>query len=122
MALVCADFMTFYKRSEIGAVGWVLPVLSIHAFIPTHSLRVPRSMCAPRHRPASSRVALVALYAARDLMLGEELFVHYGEDMGRDYEVGEPAPDLFKYDIPARELPCNWSPPLGALRDGYRSD
>lgn len=116
MALVCADFMTFYKRSEIGAVGWVLPVLSIHAFIPTHSLRVPR------HRPASSRVALVALYAARDLMLGEELFVHYGEDMGRDYEVGEPAPDLFKYDIPARELPCNWSPPLGALRDGYRSD
>lgn len=87
MALVCADFMTFYKRSEIGAVGWVLPVLSIHAFIPTHSLRVPRSMCAPRHRPASSRVALVALYTARDLMPGEELFVHYGEDIVRRADI-----------------------------------
>lgn len=58
-------------------------------------------MCAPRHRPTSSRVALVALYAARDLVPGEELFVHYGEDMGRNYEVGEPAPDLLKYEIPA---------------------
>ena len=41
-------------------------------------------------------VALVAVYAARDLEPGEELFVHCGPEKGRDHEIGEPAPPLYK--------------------------
>ena len=44
--------------------------------------------------PKSARIVLVAAYAARDLKRGEELFAHYGDEKARDYEVGEPAPEL----------------------------
>ena len=50
----------------------------------------------------------MAVYAARDLVPGEELFAHYGDDIGRDYAVGDPAPELFKYEVPTDELPYNW--------------
>ena len=65
----------------------MLPVPSTHDFTCFHraltpSLRVPCSMCAPRHRPASSRVALVALYAARDLMPGDLTNVMHPKEVG----------------------------------------
>jgi hypothetical protein len=66
----------------------------------------------------SASIALVALYAARDLAPGEELFAHYGDDKNRSYEVGAPA-ELFKYEIPATEYPVHWTL-HGAAADGWR--
>ena len=84
-------FMTFHSAGEIGAPY-----------------------------PKSKRVECVALYSARDLAPGEELFVHYGDAKHRHYDVGEPPEkELFKYKINPAELPGRWL--LGdALDDGYR--
>ena len=68
--------------------------------------------------PKSAGVALVALYAARDLVSGEELFAHYGGSKHRSYEVGHPA-TLYQYQIQESEYPTNWN--LGtANADGWR--
>ena len=48
--------------------------------------------------PSSRSVSLVAVYTARELEPGEELFVHYGAGKARDYEVGSKCPELFKYE------------------------
>ena len=66
-------------------------------------------------------IECVALYAARDLQSGEELFVHYGDSKTRSYDVGTSAPPVFKKDIPDNETPGNWLPPgMPALADGWR--
>ena len=118
--------MSFYARGEIGAAGCGLAsaVLEIRAHSPSLPSALTSSLdSCSNHRPKKGRVALVAVYAARDLVPGEELFVHYGDDIGRGYAVGDPAPAVFKYEITAEELPYNWLPPCSnALRDGYRSD
>ena len=79
--LLLTDFIHFCKAGQIGASG-----------------------------PKDRRVACVALYSARGLKPNEELFVHYGDAMARDYDVGNPAPELFKYEIDESELPAHWLP------------
>ena len=73
-------------------------------------------------RPKGKRVSAVAVYAARDLRPGEELFVHYGSSKARDYNVGEPASDpVYKYEIKPEEYPCAWlQPGCFAPMDGWR--
>jgi len=68
--------------------------------------------------PGGRPIASVAVYAARDLLPGEELFVHYGDGKARDYDVGEPAARLLKKEIAADELPCAWLP--GSTRGRHR--
>ena len=68
--------------------------------------------------PASHGVALVALYAARDLDPGEEILVHYGPDKHRDYPVGIPA-KICKYEIPKSEYPSQFVHG-NAVADGWR--
>ena len=68
------------------------------------------------------RVASIALYAARELLSYEELFVHYGDGKKRNYEVGKAA-KLLKKDIPEEELPCRWvysAPAHGPPPDAFR--
>lgn len=84
-------FMAFYKPSDIGII----------------------------RQPGS--IAFVALYAARDLAAGEELFVHYGNDKNRDYPVGLPAPNLNKADIPPTEYPHHWLAGLPPHADAWRN-
>ena len=36
-------------------------------------------------------VTQICYHAARDILPGEEIFVHYGDAYNRDYEVGQPA-------------------------------
>ena len=62
----------------------------------------------------------VALYTARDVLPGEELFVHYGDDKNRDYETGEKAPALYKYEIDQEELPANFVAGRVPMADGFR--
>ena len=118
--------MSFYARGEIGAAGCGLAsaVLEIRAHSPSLPSALTSSLdSCSNHRAKKGRIALVAVYAARDLVPGEELFAHYGDDIGRDYAVGDPAPELFKYELPTDELPYNWLlPGAKALRDGYRSE
>ena len=71
----------------------------------------------------SRAVALVALYATRDLEPGEELFVHYGEDKRRSYCVGLPGRRLNKHEITRSEYPDKWLlTAMHANSDGWRAD
>ena len=69
--------------------------------------------------PSSRSIALVALYAARDLAPGEELFAHYGNSKNRSYDVGNPAV-LYQYEIPPTEYPAQWTLGNIAAADGWR--
>ena len=63
----------------------------------------------------------MALYTARDVLPGEELFVHYGDDKVRGYKTGEPAPKLHKHEIEQGELPRNFLAIQGKpMADGFR--
>ena len=67
----------------------------------------------------SKSVSCVAAYTACAVAAGSELFVHYGDAKKRDYQVGFPAPTLFKKDIEHREYPCKYT--LGfAPHEGWR--
>jgi len=68
----------------------------------------------------SRAVSLVAVYTTREIEPGEELFVYYGAAKARDYDVGSPGPELFKYEIPRQEYPHAWRGGMEAAADGWR--
>jgi hypothetical protein len=66
-------------------------------------------------------VALVAIYTATKVLPNAELFVHYGDQKKRSYEVGDPAPLLPKRDILESELPRCWIDDAEQMTDAFRS-
>jgi len=53
----------------------------------------------------SKSISCVAAYTACAVAAGKELFVHYGDEKNRDYDVGFSAPVLYKKDIKDCEYP-----------------
>ena len=80
-----------------------------------------RAVCVLAVVRRRQRVVCVALYATDDIRPGEEVYVHYGDSKGRDYEVGDAAAPLYKKDIAHDELPFNFLPAgESAMHDGFR--